>query len=129
MEWTMRWERYVLEDIPDGEVYPVSKEVCPQAGDSDLNIELAAKCTELASDQTLLAWVRTALALMATGVIFDAGVRALYDDSSFTGSPWLRIAQLLQHHSPPRVTRAFVIAALTVLFGLAVMVLLTLLSY
>jgi uncharacterized membrane protein YidH (DUF202 family) len=158
MEWTMRWERYVLEDTPDGEVYPVFKEVCPQAGDSDLNIELAAKCTELASDQTLLARVRTALALMATGVIFDAGVRALYDDSSFTGSPWLRSAQLfamvmtgaitllltlvacshlrssrllalLQHRSPPRVTWAFVIAALRVLFGLAVMVLLTLLSY
>lgn len=158
MEWSMRWERYVLEDQRDSEVHPVPEEVCPPIGDSDMNIELAAQRTELASDRTLLAWVRTALALMASGVIFDAAVRALYADSPPAGSPLLRGAQLfamimtgaitllltlvacshlrssralamLQHRSPPRVTRAFVTAVLTVLFGLVVMVLLTLLSY
>ena len=54
----------------------------------DAAVELAFMRTELASDRTLLAWVRTALTLMAAGIAYDKGFRLLHDERLAAGTAW-----------------------------------------
>src|SRR5208282_1581819 len=48
-EWSMRWERYVLEEGPDRDLYTVDQ-THQELDEADLGIQLATKRTELASD-------------------------------------------------------------------------------
>jgi putative membrane protein len=158
MGWSMHWERYVLEEDREvTPPYPTTDETRPEPGETDPRIQLATQRTELASERTLLAWVRTALFLIATGVAFDQGVRLLHQARMALGIAWVQSAHLvgasvtaaitllltivacnhlkrarllavLAHRPPPRMTAAFVVAALTVLLGLLVLVALTLIG-
>ena len=58
----------------------------------DAALELALTRTELASDRTLLAWIRTALTLMAAGIAYDKGFRLLHDERLAEGTAWVRSA-------------------------------------
>ena len=149
----MRWERYVLEEGPDCELYTVD-ETHQELDEASPGIQLATQRTELASDRTLLAWVRTALFVMAAGIAFDIEARVLDEVRAVAGITWLqsahligisltagitlllaitasnylkrvRILAVLAHRTPPLVTPAFVAAVLTVLLGLVVLAALT----
>jgi putative membrane protein len=58
----------------------------------DAALELSFTRTELASDRTLLAWIRTTLALMAAGIAYDKGFRLLHDQRVVAGTAWVRSA-------------------------------------
>lgn len=58
----------------------------------DAAVELSFLRTELASDRTLLAWVRTALTLMAAGIAYDKGFRLLHDERLAAGTAFVRSA-------------------------------------
>jgi putative membrane protein len=65
-----------------------------RAAESELDaaLELAFTRTELASDRTLLAWIRTALTLMAAGVAYDKGFRFLHQERLAEGTAWVNSA-------------------------------------
>jgi putative membrane protein len=71
----------------------LSKQVV-QAAESELDeaLELAFTRTELASDRTLLAWIRTALTLMAAGIAYDKGFRLLHERRLAEGTAWVTSA-------------------------------------
>ena len=58
----------------------------------DAALELALTRTELASDRTLLAWIRTALTLMAAGIAYDKGFQLLHNERLAEGTAWVRSA-------------------------------------
>jgi putative membrane protein len=58
----------------------------------DTAVELSFTRTELASDRTLLAWIRTALTLMAAGIAYDKGFRLLHDERLAAGTALVRSA-------------------------------------
>lgn len=58
----------------------------------DVAVELSFLRTELASDRTLLAWIRTALTLMAAGIAYDKGFRLLHDERLAAGTALVRSA-------------------------------------
>lgn len=58
----------------------------------DAALQLAFTRTELASDRTLLAWIRTALTLMAAGIAYDKGFRLLHDQRLAAGVALVRSA-------------------------------------
>jgi putative membrane protein len=58
----------------------------------DAALELSFTRTELASDRTLLAWIRTALTLMAAGIAYDKGFRLLHDERLAAGTALVRSA-------------------------------------
>jgi putative membrane protein len=58
----------------------------------DAAVELSFTRTELASDRTLLAWVRTALTLLAAGIAYDKGFRLLHDERLAAGTALVRSA-------------------------------------
>ncbi len=65
-----------------------------EAAESELDaaLDLAFTRTELASDRTLLAWIRTALTLMAAGVAYDKGFRLLHQERLAEGTAWVTSA-------------------------------------
>lgn len=58
----------------------------------DTALQLAFTRTELTSDNTLLAWVRTALALMAAGIAYDKAISLLHSERLAAGTAWVRSA-------------------------------------
>ena len=58
----------------------------------DAAMELSYMRTELASDRTLLAWVRTAQTIMAAGIAYDKGFRLLHDERLAAGTALVRSA-------------------------------------
>ncbi len=58
----------------------------------DTAVELSFTRTELASDRTLLAWIRTALTLMAAGIAYDKGFRLLHNERLAAGTALVRSA-------------------------------------
>jgi uncharacterized membrane protein YidH (DUF202 family) len=58
----------------------------------DTALALAFTRTELTSDNTLLAWVRTALAMMAAGIAYDKAFLLLHDERLAAGTAWVRSA-------------------------------------
>ena len=58
----------------------------------DIALDLAFTRTELTSDNTLLAWVRTALAMMAAGIAYDKAFLLLHDERLAAGTAWVRSA-------------------------------------
>jgi putative membrane protein len=89
-----------------------TNEVVAEATESELDtaLELSFTRTELASDRTLLAWIRTALTLMAAGVAYDKGFRLLHDERLAEGTAWVRSANF---------AGVLVTAASTVLLAMA----------
>ena len=72
---------------------PINERVLETAEvELDATLELAFMRTELTSDNTLLAWVRTALALMAAGIAYDRGFRLLHYERLAAGTAWVRSA-------------------------------------
>jgi len=61
-------------------------------GELSAALDLAVIRTELASDRTLLAWIRTALTLMAAGIAYDKGFRLLHDQRVVAGNAWVHSA-------------------------------------
>lgn len=72
---------------------PINEQVVEAAEvELDTALELAFTRTELTSDNTLLAWVRTALAMMAAGIAYDKAMLLLHEERVAAGTAWVRSA-------------------------------------
>ena len=60
----------------------------------DEAVWLAITRTELALHRTLMAWIRTALALMAAGIAYDKGFRFLHEARIEAGTAWVQSAHV-----------------------------------
>jgi putative membrane protein len=58
--------------------------------DADPRVDLAVLRSELAEDRTLLAWLRTALALIGAGVAFDKGTQLFHQERLLSGTAFVR---------------------------------------
>jgi len=61
----------------------------------DEAVQLAITRTELACQRTLMAWIRTALALMAAGIAYDKGFRFLHEARLEEGTAWVQSAHVV----------------------------------
>ncbi len=61
----------------------------------DAALELALTRTELSFHRTLLAWIRTALTLMAAGVAYDKGFQLWHEARLEEGKAWVRSAHFV----------------------------------
>ena len=72
-------------------------EAIVEAAESELDaaLELALTRTQLSFHRTLLAWIRTALTLMAAGIAYDKGFQLLHEARLEEGRAWVRSAHFV----------------------------------